>query len=214
VIDRTESTLELPEAIASDVAAVRSAVPAGFIDAQAHRGDVWVRVHRESIVEALQCLRDQVTPGYRFFSECVGVDYLDPKTGQLIMGREERFEVIYNLAAFVPSSEGVGAVRRIFVAVSAPEADPTVPSVTELFAGASFPEREIYDMFGIRFQGHPDLRRLLMSDDWIGHPQRKDYPLGGERVRFPAEMTGPSINDRLVQHPGESFFGPTAEEFE
>jgi NADH-quinone oxidoreductase subunit C len=104
-----------------------------------------------------------------------------------------------------------GHNRRIFLKVPVPEEDPVVPSVIGVYLGANFPEREIYDMFGITFSGHPDLRRLLMSDDWVGHPLRKDYPLGGERVRFPGGRFGPSVGEVPVQHPGESFTGKTGD---
>ena len=80
-----------------------------------------------------------------------------------------------------------------------------------IYPGANFPEREIFDMFGVCFEGHPDMRRILMSDDWVGHPQRKDYPLGGERVRFPGDKFGPAVAEVPVQHPGESYYGKTGD---
>ena len=74
--------------------------------------------------------------------------------------------------------------RRLRVEVAAPESDPRIPSVVEVWPGNNWHERETFDMFGINFEGHPGLTRILMPDDWVGHPQRKDYPLGGIAVEF------------------------------
>jgi NADH-quinone oxidoreductase subunit C len=79
--------------------------------------------------------------------------------------------------------------RRLRLEVSAPESDPRVPSLVEVWAGTNWHERETYDMFGIIFDGHPALTRILMPDDWPGHPQRKDYPLGG----IPVEYIGATV---------------------
>jgi NADH-quinone oxidoreductase subunit C len=188
---------------AADAAAVEREFPAIVEGVVQHRGGTWLIVRPDGLLTVMRHLRDRL--GYGFFSECFAVDYLGaPRSAAL--GGDHRFEVVYNLVAIAPGH----TVRRLLVKVRVAGEDPAVPSVTEVFAGAGFPEREIYDMFGIRFEGHPDLRRLLMPDDWIGHPLRKDYPLGGERVQFPGGTYGPSVGERPVHHPGESFFGPTA----
>jgi NADH-quinone oxidoreductase subunit C len=216
VTQETQSQPVEPElgATAADAELVREVFPDGVTEIVEARGSVWLVVRRESLVPILTYLRDEPRLAYRFFSECLGVDYLDTRTGRPILGKAHRFEVVYNLYAIVDGRSGLGSGRRMFVKVCVPADDPVVPTVTGVFPGAAFPEREIFDMFGIRFQGHPDLRRLLMPDDWIGHPQRKDYPLGGERVQFPHGTVGPSVGERVVQHPGEGFFGRTADEIE
>lgn len=198
----------------ADVEALRSAFPTAVLQTVQHRGSVWVYVPRSLIVEILRFLRDDARTAYRFFSECMCVDYLDVKTSAPLSGRADRFEITYNLVSIKDPRMGTGSGRRLFVKVTVPEQDAVVPSVTSVFPGAAFPEREIFDMFGIHFDGHPDLRRLLMADDWVGHPQRKDYPLGGERVQFPHGTYGPAVGERAVHHPGESFFGKTAGEVE
>lgn len=197
-----------------DILALEKNLPGVVLSAVARHRTLVVTVPRERIVDVLACLRDDPTTLYRLFSECMCVDYLDVQRGAPILGKQDRFEITYNLVSIRDPKTETGTGRRIFVKVTVPEADPVVPSVTSVYAGAAFPEREIYDMFGIRFEGHPDLRRLLMSDDWIGHPQRKDYPLGGERVQFPGGTYGPAVGERAVQHPGEGFFGKTAGEVE
>lgn len=212
-----ETTTIEPEAPAStelmEVTKIRERFPDAIEEVNEFRGDYRITVRRELIAEILTLLRDDPALKYNFFSECLGVDYLDPNTEEYILGKRHRFEVVYNLYSFAyENGRQVGRNQRIFIKVGVPEEDPVVPTVTGVYPGAEFPEREIYDMFGIRFSGHPDLRRILMSDDWVGHPQRKDYPLGGERVQFPGGKYGPSVGDRVVQHPGESFFGKTASE--
>ncbi len=194
----------------AEVGFLRDAVPGAVLDAYEFRGDTRIVVAREQIVEVLTALRDSEEFQYNFFSECFGADYLDVDTGGTILGKPHRFEVTYNLLSLHDPATGTGKNTRIFIKVGAPEDDPVVPTVVSVYRGAEFPEREIYDMFGVRFSGHPDLRRILMSDDWVGHPQRKDYPLGGEKVEFPGGKLGPSVEDRVVQHAGESFSGKTA----
>jgi NADH-quinone oxidoreductase subunit C len=195
-----------------EVTRIRARFPGDVIEVREFRGDTWLTVRRERIVDILQLLRDDPDLAYSFLSECLGVDYLDARTGDYILGKDHRFEVVYNLYSLPNSLTGAGHNRRFFVKVGVPEDDPVVPSVVSVYPGAEFPEREIYDMFGVTFEGHPDLRRILMADDWQGHPQRKDYPLGGERVQFPGGTLGPSVGEGVVQHPGESFTGKTASE--
>ncbi len=189
-----------------EVRTLREAFPDAILGIYEFRGDTRIFVQREQITEICRLLRDHPETQYNFFSECLGVDYLDYR-------EDYRFEVVYNLYSMKLTRNGKaeGFNRRIFLKIGVPEEDPTAPSVTSVYPGASFCEREIYDMFGVRFTGHPDLRRILMSDDWVGHPQRKDYPLGGERVQFPAGKFGPAVGEVPVQHPGESFSGKTGD---
>lgn len=196
----TESDVRL------EVRKIHERFPDAILDVNTFRGDTRILIRREDIVEVCRFLRDDPELQYNFFSECLGVDYLDRKP-------DYRFEVVYNLYSVQYVKEGVpvGTGQRIFLKVPVPEEDPYVPSVTGVYPGANFPEREIFDMFGVRFTGHPDMRRILMSDDWVGYPQRKDYPLGGERVQFPGGKFGPAVAEPPVQHPGESYSGRTGD---
>lgn len=125
-----------------------------------------VRVACERIVEAATILRDAF--GFQVAEDVTAVDYWQR--------REPRFDVVYHLFSYEH-----GDAITLRVAVDEGEA---VPSVTGVFPGANWYERELYDMFGIPFEGHPDLRRILMPYDWEGHPLRKDYPLGYEEPQF------------------------------
>ncbi len=129
-----------------------------------------VRVAPESLYETLASLR---AAGLSMLLDIGGVDYLE---------REPRYDVVYHLLALPLSAASVaeiGRPRRVRVLVGVPSDAPRVPSIVELWPSADWAEREIFDLYGITFTGHPDLRRIQMPDDWQGHPLRKDYPLRG-----------------------------------
>ena len=144
------------------------------------RGELTLHVRREKLVEVSQILRDELK-----FEMCLGVSgahYPDES------GRELR--ALYPLLSLTRN-------QRIRIEVAAPDSDPHIPSVVEIWAGNNWHERETYDMFGIVFDGHPALTRIFMPDDWNGHPQRKDYPLGGIPVEYKG-ATVPPPSDRRV----------------
>jgi len=122
-------------------------------------------VRPETIREVLEALRAK---GYTFMASVHGLDYFP---------EEPRLGVQYELL-------DMKEVDRITVKLRVPTDAPTVPSVTKEWPTADHQEREIYDMFGVLFDGHPDHRRILMPEDYEGHPQRRDFPLGGEPVIF------------------------------
>ena len=106
--------------------------------------------------------------GFDFFVDLCAVDFLR---------RDPRFEVVVTVLSMAPP-------QRLRIKVPVPAAHPVVPSITGVYPGANFYERETYDLFGIEFEGHPDLTRILMPDDWEGHPLRKDYGVGSVPVQF------------------------------
>jgi NADH-quinone oxidoreductase subunit C len=138
------------------------------------RGELTFFVRREQLLDVMKVLRD--SPGLRF-EMCMGVS-----------GVHYPHEVGRELHAVFPLMS-VTHNRRVRVEVTCPDSDPHVPSVTSVWPGDDWHERETYDFFGIVFDGHPALTRIEMPDDWPGHPQRKDYPLGG----IPVEYKGAQI---------------------
>jgi NADH-quinone oxidoreductase subunit C len=134
------------------------------------RGEVTVVVAREALRAICRFLRDEPDLRFDFLSDICGVDYLT-------LGRRPRFAVVYHLYSLTHHH-----LLRLRVPVE--ESDPVVPSVADIWPGANFPERETYDMFGIRFEGHPNLTRILMPEDWVGYPLRKDFPLMEEEILF------------------------------
>ncbi len=133
---------------------------------------------REQLVDLVRALRDD--DGFVMCVEVVGVDHLTNRADRgLPDGIEaERFEVVVLLRT--------AAGERLRLRVQVPADDPTCPSLFEVHPGTEAPERETYDMFGIRFDGHPDMTRILMPEDWDGHPLRKDYAVGQIPVQFKA----------------------------
>jgi NADH-quinone oxidoreductase subunit C len=147
------------------------ALPEGVTDSGVVAGDEWVSVPRERLRETLSALKAQ---GYESYVFMTCVDHL---ATPVVDQPAERFELVYQL-------RDMGAHRELRVRVLVPEADPVVPSAHDIYGPANWDERETWDLFGIRFDGHPDLVRILMPDDWVGHPLRRDYPVGGEPVDF------------------------------
>ncbi len=137
-------------------------------------GELTLHIKRDRLVEVAFKLRD--TPSLRF-EMCLGVSGVHyPEQS----GRE--LHVVYVLLSLTHN-------RRVRLEVSVPDSDPHLPSLVEVWGGTNWHERETWDMFGIIFDGHPGLTRILMPDDWPGHPQRKDYPLGG----IPIEYKGATV---------------------
>lgn len=152
-----------PKLIAQAIAeALKERYPEEVKEIKEFRGQVSVVVKKGRIREIMEYLHDTPELCMCYLRDICGVDYLGKK--------EQRFEVVYHLFCIS---------RRYMLRVRAevPEDDPTIDSVAEIWDGANWHERECYDMLGIRFNGHPDLRRILMPEDWEGYPLRKDYPM-------------------------------------
>ena len=147
--------------------------PGSFEYVQAADGMPTIYVQREQFVDTMRTLRDTPELGFRFLADICAVDYVP---------REPRFEVIYLLANITD------APKRLRVKVPVPGHDARIPTLIGLWPAANWSEREVWDMFGIVVEGHPDLRRLLMPEDWDGHPQRKDYPV---QIKMPVKTYEP-----------------------
>ncbi len=141
------------------------------------RGQISLVVPAEQIAEVCRTLRDEF--GFEMLSGLTGVDYWPEQ--------EPRFHVVYFLHSL---KHNLRLVLRVPVSGMA----PVVPSVEGIYPNANWHEREVWDMFGVRFEGNSDLRRILMPADWEGHPLRKDYPLGYEEVQFTFNVE--EVNER------------------
>ena len=137
-----------------------------IVETHEHHGDATAVVARDAILTVLAHCRDDVALAFDVLMDLTAVDYLR------YPGREDepRFEVVYHLYSIAHN-------HRLRLKVRLDEDDATVPSAVALWPIANWLEREVWDMFGVRFDGHPDPRRLLMYEEFVGHPLRKDYPI-------------------------------------
>jgi NADH-quinone oxidoreductase subunit C len=147
-----------------DAAAVAAANPAYLTDVKFDRGELTLTVPAEHIVAVAQLLK--TGQEYVRLSTVTGVDWYPA---------EPRFEVVYHLLS-------LNRNLRLRVKCKLPGANPEIDSVTGVWRSANWYERETFDLFGIRFRNHPDPTRIMMPDDWEGHPLRKDYPITGTRL--------------------------------
>jgi NADH-quinone oxidoreductase subunit C len=143
------------------VIALRGRFAGSIIAASEFRGEVTVTVRKEGVVEICGFLKENL--GYNLLTDVTAVDYA---------GKNPRFMMVYHL-------HSMSKKERLRVKAPVAEPDPAIDSLTPLWKTANWLEREVFDLFGIVFNNHPDLRRILMPDDWVGHPLRKDYPLQG-----------------------------------
>jgi NADH-quinone oxidoreductase subunit C len=147
---------------------VSTRFPDQLLGEGSHAGQRWIDVRRERIVEILKTLHDQIP--FEMLMDVTAVDWLD-------QGRPERFSVVYQL--YSVSRKGYARIKAWV-----PEADASIASASGIWAAAIWGEREVYDMYGITFDGHPALERILLPETYPGFPLRKDYPLTGQGERY------------------------------
>lgn len=141
---------------------IKDRFPTEVRDINEFRGQASVTVRKDKIKDIVKCLHGTPELYFNYLEDLCGVDWFEKK--------ETRFEVVYHLYSLRHR-------HMIRIKAEVPEEDSNIDSVVDIWAGADWHERECYDMYGIVFKGHPDMRRILMPEDWQGHPLRKDYPL-------------------------------------
>jgi NADH-quinone oxidoreductase subunit C len=146
------------------------------------RGELTLHIKRERLVEVSLILRDKLK--FEMNMGVSGVHYPEDTNREL--------HAVYHLLSITNN-------QRIRLEVTVADTDPHIPSLVEVWAGSNWNERETFDMFGIIFDGHPGLTRILMPDDWQGHPQRKDYALGGIGVEYKGAVTPPPSDRRTYK---------------
>jgi len=133
-----------------------------ILDSHDFRGDQTITVQKNALIELFKCLRDDPELDFKFLMDLTAVDYLNRK--------DNRFEVVYHFYSLKHND-------RLRVKVPVSEDDCTIDSVSSLWKTANWYEREVWDLYGIKFNGHPDMRRILLYEEFKGHPLRKDYPI-------------------------------------
>ena len=144
------------------IGAIERSLPDALLDAKFDRGELTLKIAREHIRRAAELVRKS---GYNFLEDVTCVDYYPA---------EPRFQVIYHIVSHSRKA-------RLRLAAPIESIDLEIDSIVPVWPSADFYEREVFDLFGIRFGGHPNLRRIMMPDEWEGHPLRKDYPVEGYR---------------------------------
>jgi NADH-quinone oxidoreductase subunit C len=170
---------EVVDALIAAYPAAEKAIRTVVVD----RGELTIYLERDALARVAKTLRDDPSLRFELLSSVSGVDYL---------GTENRLHAVYQFTSMTYR-------RRIRVEVSVSIDDPHVPSIVATYPTADWQERETWDMFGIIFDGHPGLTRILMPDDWDGHPQRKDYPLGGIPVQYKGATIPPPDERRAYR---------------
>ena len=148
------------------------------------RGELTLHIRPDRIVDVCRAMRDDESLRFELCSSVSGVDYLGSD--------ERRLHVTYHLTSLTYR-------RRVRLEAAVTAENPRLPSITSVYPTADWQERETYDMFGVIFEGHPNLTRILMPDDWEGFPQRKDYPLGGVPVEYKGAEIPPPDRRRSYQ---------------
>lgn len=146
------------------------------------RGEITIEVVKSNLKQILAFLKNENGPGFEVLMDLTGVDYLGPVN---------RTKIVYWL-------HNPKNYERIRVIMYVAREEP-IPSVTDIWEGADWYERELYDLFGIQFEGHPDMKRILMPDDWVGHPLRRDYALTEEPVAFKNDVK-PKIPSEIIPY--------------
>lgn len=149
-------------------------------------GDVVLTASPQNLLKLLSKCKSSASLAFNMLVDLTAVDWMD--------SRDARFEVVYQLLS-------ISKRWRVTIKVPVSEGAPEVTSATSLWAGANFLEREVWDMFGIRFTGHPDLRRILMYEEFVGHPLRKDYPVQGKQPRIPLRAPEVENTARRMSRP-------------
>ena len=153
--------LELSETLQHTVEKLSENFPDGFVNVYQSTGDTFVQVESESILEICKYLKEELH--FIYLNDIFGIDRFTS---------EDRFEVAYNLVSLRDR-------ERLFLKTRLPEEEPVLESVTNIWKSASWMEREVYDMFGVKFTNHPDFRRIFMPEDYEYFPMRKEFPLLG-----------------------------------
>ena len=157
-----------------------------ILSASIDLGDAVISIAREGMLDFFRLLKLDAELQFSLLSDITAVDRLDET--------EERFEVVYHLVS-LPTE------HRLRIKIAVGEDSASLSSITSLWAGANYLEREVWDMYGIAFEGHPDLRRILMYDEFKGFPLRKDYPVQGKQPRIPLRHPEVENTARLMKRP-------------